>query len=77
MNNLGEHHDFYIQSNTFLLADIFENFQNMCLKVYELDSACFLTTPGLAWQEALKMNKVKLDLLKVPQTLSLNNFKLV
>ena len=51
MNNLGEHHDFYVQSNTFLLADVFENFQNMCLKVYELDSACFLTTPGLAWQE--------------------------
>ena len=53
----------YVQSDTFLLADIFENSRNTCLKIYELDPAKFLSAPGLAWQAALKKTKVKLDLL--------------
>ena len=36
---LGEHHDFYVPSNSLLLADVFENFKCMCLKIYELDPA--------------------------------------
>ena len=63
IKNLGEYHDLYVQSNTLLLADVFENFRNMCLKIYELDPAKFLSAPGLAWQAALKKTKVKLDLL--------------
>ena len=35
----------------------------MCLEIYELDAAKFLSAPGLAWQAALKNNIVKLDLL--------------
>ena len=35
----------------------------MCINVYELDPANFLSAPGLAWQAALKKTKVKLDLL--------------
>ena len=57
IKNLVEYHDLYVQSNTLLLADLFENFRNMCLKRYELDLACFLTTPELAWQAALKRRK--------------------
>ena len=53
----------YVQSNTLLLADVFENFRNMCINIYELDTAKFLSAPGLAWQVALKKTKVKLDLL--------------
>ena len=45
---LGEYHDLYVQSNTLLLADVFANFQNMCLQMYELDPARFLSAPGLA-----------------------------
>ena len=37
INNLGEHHDLYVQSDTLLLADVYENFRNMCLEKYELD----------------------------------------
>ena len=63
LKNLGEYHDLYVQSDTLLLADIFENFRNMCIKVYELDPAHFLSLPGLAWQACLKKINVKLELL--------------
>ena len=42
LKNLREYHDLYVQSDTLLLADVFENFRNMCIKVYELDPAHFL-----------------------------------
>ena len=61
--NLGDYHDLYVQSDTLLLADIFENFRNICIKVYELDPAHFLSAPGLAWQACLKKTEVKLELL--------------
>ena len=48
LKNLGEYHDLYVQSDTLLLADVFENFRNMCMKVYELDPAHFLSLSGLA-----------------------------
>ena len=53
----------YVQINTSLLADVFENFRNMCIKIYELDSAKFLSASALEWQAVLKKSKVKLDLL--------------
>ena len=43
LKNLGEYHDLYVQSDTLLLADVFENFRNMCIKVYELYPAHFLS----------------------------------
>ena len=61
--NLGDYHDLYIQSNALLLADVFENFKNTCIKVYELDPAHFLSAPGLVWQACLKKREVKLELL--------------
>ena len=45
-----------------MLADVFENFQNMCLKIYGFGPAKFLSAPGLAWQATFKKIKVKLDL---------------
>ena len=51
---LGEYHDLHVQSDPFVLADVLENFRNMCLEIYELDPAKFLSAPGLAWQAALK-----------------------
>ena len=63
IKNLGEYHDLHVQSDILLLADVFENFQKMCLEIHELDPTKFLSAPGLAWQATLKKTKVKLDLL--------------
>ena len=69
LKNLGENHDLYTQSDTLLFADVFENFRNMCIKVYELGTAHFLTAPGLAWQVCLKKTDVELELLTDPNML--------
>ena len=46
--NLGDYHDLYVQSDTLLSVDIFENVRSMCLKIYELDPCHFLFAPGSA-----------------------------
>ena len=61
--NLGDYHDLYVQSDTLLLADVFENLRNMCIKVHELYTAHFLSAPGLAWQACLKKSGVEWELL--------------
>ena len=64
IKKLGEYHDFFfVQTDTLLLADAFANFGNICLRLYELDSAKFISAPGLAFYAALKKTAVKLDLL--------------
>ena len=63
INNRGEYHDLYVQSDTLLLADVFENFRNICLDIYGLDPVYFVSAPGLAWQACLKKTKVKLELI--------------
>ena len=61
--NLGDYHDLYVQSDTLLLVDVFEDFRNKCIEIYELDPAHFLSAPGLAWQACLKKTEVKLEFL--------------
>ena len=63
LENLGQYHDLYVQSDTLLLADVFENFRDMYIKVYELDPAHFLSLPGLARQACLKKTNIELELL--------------
>ena len=57
---MGKYHDLYLKCDTLLLADVFENFRKMCLKIYELDPVKRISAPGLAWQVALKKTKVKI-----------------
>ena len=61
--DIGEYHDLYLQTDTLLLADVFENFKNVCLDIYRLDLVCFVSAPGLAWQACLKKTEVELELL--------------
>ena len=63
IKNLGEYHDLYVQSDTLLLADVFESFRNKCIEIYELNPAHFLSAPGLVWQACLKKTEVELELL--------------
>ena len=54
---IGKYYDLYAQSNTSLLADVFNNFWNTCLEIYELNPARFVTAPGLPRSAALKTTK--------------------
>ena len=62
LKNIGDYHDLYVQSNTLLLADVFENFRNKCIEIYEFDPAHFLSAPGFAWQSCLINTAVELEL---------------
>ena len=63
IKNLGEYHDLYVQSDAILLAEVYENFRDKCIEIYQLDPAHFLSAPGLAWQACLKKTGVELELL--------------
>ncbi|XP_065678520.1 uncharacterized protein LOC136093437 [Hydra vulgaris] len=58
-----DYHNLYNVSDVLLLADVFENFRDLCMKKYKLDPSWYYTSPGLAWDAALKITKVKLELL--------------
>ena len=45
----------YVQSATLLLVDVFENFRNKCIEIYELDPAHFLSALELTWQACLEL----------------------
>ena len=61
--DMGDYHDLYVQTDTLLLADVFEKFREKCIEIYGLDPSYFYSAPGLAWQACLKKTEVKLELL--------------
>ena len=63
MKHLQDYHNLYNETDVLLLADVFENFRNICMENYKLDPAHYFTAPGLAWDACLKMTNVKLQLL--------------
>ena len=63
MKTLQDYHDLYNVTDVLLLADVYENFRNICLNNYNLDPAHYFTAPGLAWDACLKMTNVELELL--------------
>ena len=63
IKNVGEYHDLYVQTDTLLFADVFENFRNKYIKTYGLDPLHFASAPSLAWQPCLKKTGVELQLL--------------
>ena len=53
----------YNITDVLLLADVFENFRDVCLKNYGLDPVYYYTAPSLAWDACLKITGVNLELL--------------
>ena len=68
---LKDYHDLYLKSDVIILADVFETFRDLCMTNYELDPAWYYTAPGLAWDAALKMTMVELELLTDIQRLDM------
>ena len=62
MKRLREYHNLYVQCDTLLLVDVYENFRKMSLEIYKFKPIKFLSAPELAWQATSKNTKVKLDL---------------
>ena len=60
---VGKYHDLYVQTDTLLLADVYEKFRDKCIEIYGLDPSYFLSAPRLAWQVCLKKKSVNLELL--------------
>ena len=63
MEHFQDYHNLYNETDVLLLADVFENFRNICIRNYKLDPAHYYTAPGLSWDACLKMTGVKLELL--------------
>ena len=60
---IADYHDVYLQLDVLLLVDFFEKFRRTCLDFYSLDPLHYYTTPGLAWDVALRMSRVELELI--------------
>ena len=65
--NLRDYHDLYLKTDVLILADFFEKLRNTCLENYNLDPAHYISAPGMAWDAALKMSGVKLELFRTPE----------
>ena len=66
IKTMREYHNLYLTSDVVLLADVFENFRDICVKNYKLDPAWYYTAPGLSWDAMLKKTEVNLELLSDP-----------
>ena len=63
IKNRGKYHDLYVKCDTLLLADVFENFRDKCIEIFELDPVYFLSALGIAWETCLKKTEVELELI--------------
>ena len=58
-----DYHNIYLKSDVLLLADVWENFREVCFTNYKLDANYYYTAPSLSWDAMLKLTKVELELI--------------
>lgn len=58
MDTLGEYLEFHLKSAVLILANISENFRDLCLKTYKLNSAHYFTTLSLSWHAMLRNTNI-------------------
>ena len=63
MKTMRDYLNLYLKSDVLLLADVFENFRDVCQNAYRLDPAWYYTAPGLAWDAMLKKTRVQLEMI--------------
>ena len=74
MKNMGDYHDHYLKNDVLLLANVFENFIDTCLKFYGFDLCHYFSSPGLSWDTMLKMTGVRLEkIVNIDMYLSTEN----
>ena len=61
IKDMGDYHDHYLKKDVLLLADVFEKFIDTCLKFYGLNPCHYFNSPGLRWDDKLKMTGLKLE----------------
>ena len=66
--SLGDYHDLYGHNDTLLIADVFDNFRNKFVEIYELDPAHFISIESLFKK---KQRKNKLEVEYVMQYISM------
>ena len=59
---MNDYHDLHLRTDVLLLADVFENFNNTCLRYYRLDPCHYFRYPGI-WDTMLKMTGIELELI--------------
>lgn len=69
IQTLGDYSDLYMQTDILLLADVFENFRDICHQIYKLDPVHYYSCPGFSWSSMLKYTKVEIELLDDPDIL--------
>lgn len=63
IKSLKEYTEIYLKTDVLLLADVFENFRDSCLKIYKLDPAHYFTAPGFSWDAMLKYTEIRIELI--------------
>ncbi|RLU18088.1 hypothetical protein DMN91_010331 [Ooceraea biroi] len=63
IENLGQYSDMYLKTDVLLLADVFENFRDTCIRSYSLDPAHYYTLPGYTWDTMLLHTGIEFELL--------------
>ena len=62
IENMPQYHYLYLNIDVLLLADVFENFRQMCIVDYGLDHAHYYTLPVFTFAACLKFTEQELDL---------------